>query len=208
MPSAEGFDDIRKRLWDEIVGLHDAREQYLTLFGHSSDRVEMLNTCAGWFFGLLQKVLLREIILGISRLTDPESVAGRTNLVLASLLSDPALVPRPDVATELASAISDAKSAAEPIRLHRHKYIAHLDHAVAVQPSDELLPRLTKEQVDQAIAKIEAVYNLHGTRIRDSFASFSVGTTRGAPALVEALETSERWKTFQDLQRRKEAGEF
>ena len=53
MTTPEEFDEWRKRLWDEIVGLHDAREQYLVLFGYSPERLEMLNACAAWFFGLI-----------------------------------------------------------------------------------------------------------------------------------------------------------
>jgi len=62
--------------------------------------------------------------------------------------------------------------------------------------------------VNDAITKIEAAYNLHGSRIRGSSASFSVGTTRGVSKLIEIIETSERWRLLQDLKRRKEAGEF
>jgi len=128
MPTSEEFDDSRKRLWDEIVLLHDAREQYLLLFGHSPERLEMLNACAAWFFGLVQRALLREQILGISRLTDPVKMGAKTNLVLRSLLADPALLGKGAVLAELEVAIGEAEATAKPIRAHRHKYIAHLDH--------------------------------------------------------------------------------
>lgn len=192
--TSEEFDDWRKRIWDEIVALHDAREQYLTLFAHSRERVEMLNFCARWFFGVVQKTVLREIIMGISRLTDKEMARSQENLVLRVLLRDPALETRPEIAKQLETLILAAEAAAKPFRMHRHKYIAHLDHAVAVGDPSSPLPRLTRAEIDDAISAIEAAYNFHGSRIRDSHAFFSVGTTRGADALVDCLETSHRWQ--------------
>jgi hypothetical protein len=208
MPTPEEFDSWRIRLWDEIVGLHDAREQYISLFGHSPCRIEILNACAAWFFGVIQRTLFREQILGISRLTDQERTGSKSNLVLRSLLSDPALADRPEVIAELEAAIAAAENAAEPIRTHRHKYIAHLDHAVAIGASDSLLPQLKRGQVDEAVTLIESAYNIHGSRIRDSHAFFSVETSRGAEALVAALETSERWRSFCEIKRKKESGEY
>lgn len=198
MPTLEEFESWRTRLRQEIVGLHDAREQYLILFGHSAARVEMLNACAAWFFGLVQRVLLREIILAVSRITDREESLGKSNLVLASLLADPMLADDAGLARELREAIQSAIDAAEPIRVHRHKYIAHLDHAVAIDSPEATIPPLLKADIDGAVAKIEDAYNLHGLRTRQTHAMFSVSTTRGADALVDILEGSERWTRLRD----------
>jgi hypothetical protein len=108
MLTAEEFDASRKRLWDEIVMLHDVWDQYEELFAHSSERVRMLNACAGWFFNLTQRVLLRETILGISRVTDPAKTRAFDNLALEFLLRDPALSRQPEVEGDLRAAITKA----------------------------------------------------------------------------------------------------
>src|SRR5690349_12883241 len=89
------------RLGEEIVLLHDAWTQYKYLFAASPERVDLLNACARWFFALSQMALFREILLGISRLTDPLEQGKHTNLVLASLARSPELAERPEVAKRL-----------------------------------------------------------------------------------------------------------
>ena len=193
------FDAIPKRLLDELIQLHDAWHQYQFLFGGSKERVRMLNACAAWFFGVTQRSLLRETILGISRLTDSATLGKYDNLVLSSLLSDPALNVLPDVKEELASAIQDAVEAAQPVRVHRNKYIAHLDHATAIGAPDEPLPALSRSDISAVIAKVEAAYNVHGRRVRGTDNDFALHTLRSADALVQILEHSERWKRYRAL---------
>ena len=61
------FDKVRGRIGNELVMLNDAWSQYRFLFA-SPDRVEILNACGEWHFATTQRLLLREVILGISRL--------------------------------------------------------------------------------------------------------------------------------------------
>ena len=88
--AGKAFADTRTRIWNEIVSLHDAWAQYRYLFNESNERVQLLNTCASWFFATTQRLLMREVILGISRLTDPVKFGRFDNLVLSSLLLSPA----------------------------------------------------------------------------------------------------------------------
>jgi hypothetical protein len=207
MPTAEEFDTWRKRIWDELVWLHDSWEQYKTLF-HSTERVTLLNVCARWYFGSTQRLLLREVILGISRLTDPLEIGGRTNLVIRTLLLDPALNVREDVKNELTQAIQAAVVAAQPFRKHRHKYIAHLDHAVAIGSEDEPLPGLRREEITRVVGLMEAAYNVHGSRIRDSYAMFEMNALGNVDALIAILESSTKWERWQEYERRKLDGDF
>src|SRR6266566_7380600 len=105
MNDAESFDARRKRLWDELVILHDAWAQYSFLFNESQERIELLNACARWYFGTTQRLLMREVILGVSRLTDPPKTGKHANLVLASLLDDPSIDKHRGLRGELDKAI-------------------------------------------------------------------------------------------------------
>ncbi len=198
MTSSE-FDAVTKRLFDALVHLHDAWDQYQFLYGESQERVRMLNACAGWFFALTQRLLLQDTILGISRLTDSQSMGKQENLVLSSLLSDPALQNRTEVKTDLKAAIDVAVAAAAPVRIHRHKYVAHLDHAIAVGTADEPLPGLTRARLTEVIGKLESAYNVHSQRIRDTHTFFDLGALSSGKALVAILEKSDRWKRYQEL---------
>src|SRR5689334_5852673 len=105
------FDDIRLRIGNELAILNDAWSQYTFLFA-SPSHVEILNACARWHFATTQRLLLREVILGISRLTDPPSQGKNQNLVLATIVQDPALETRPALREKLNGLVSEARSAA------------------------------------------------------------------------------------------------
>ncbi len=193
------FDAVTKRLFDALVHLHDAWDHYQFLYGESPERVRMLNACAGWFFALTQRLLLQDTILGISRLTDSTKTGGQENLVLSSLLRDPALQEKPETKADLKGAIDDAVRTAAPVRLHRHKYVAHLDHATALGAADEPLPGLSRTRITEVIGKLESAYNVHSQRVRDTHTFFDLAPLGGGNALVTILEHSDRWKRYQEL---------
>ena len=105
---AEGneFSAARKRLWNEIVAIHDVWEQYVYLFNESPERIRLLNACASWFFGTTQRVMMRETILGISRLTDAPATGPFKNLVLATLITDPEVDVHEGLADEMRAAMN------------------------------------------------------------------------------------------------------
>jgi hypothetical protein len=199
------FEAGRQRLWNELVNLHDTWDEYRLLFADSADRLEMLNACAPWFFGRTQRLLMREVILGLSRLTDNAKTSGRKNLIIDFLLEDPELDRASAAFMELKTAVSDAREAAKPFRTHRHKYIAHLDHEVAVA-SEELLPGLSRVAITAAITALEAAYNVHNGRMKDAHAIFELRPLGGAQALVRILENSDRWARMRQIRDDRQGG--
>lgn len=196
--SAAGFDAARKRLWDELVSLHDTWAEYNYLYG-DKDRVRLLNACAPAFFARHERLLLREVILGISRLTDPPKTGKFDNLVLESLVLDPAVAEHEGLREELEPAIKAAVTAAAPIRTHRNKYIAHLDHGTAIGSPSEPLPGLKGKAITAVVTAMGEVYNVHGGRVRESHAFFESSSLGGADALVRILEKSERWRLWREI---------
>jgi hypothetical protein len=194
----ESFDAARGRLLNELVLLHDAWDQYMIL-GASPQNAAVLNKCASWFFGLVQRTVLREVLLGLSRVTDPMGKGKRLNLVLDTLLHDPALESRPDVHSAITEAIATAKKTVAPMRIHRHKYIAHLDHAVALGDTSELVKGVTTEGITAAIRAVEEPYRIHSLRVRGIDPSFEVASLGDATALLKVLENSDRWRRHLEL---------
>ena len=202
MAETAGFDARRTKLWNELVMLHDAWEQYSYLFNTSQERIQLLNACARWFFGSTQRLILRDVILGVSRLTDPPRSGKRANLVLSSLLDDPAIDNYHGLREELAQRLSKLKLDAAPLRHHRDKYIAHLDEPTAIEASANPLPGIKKNLIPEIIADMGKIYNLHGTRTRDSHTIFELSALGSAESLVAILEKSEHWATWQEWNKR------
>jgi hypothetical protein len=83
-----------------VIWLHGRWSMYEQLFGTSEARIDVLNKVAPTFFSTLQSVLLDEVQLTLSRLSDPERSGRRQNVTLETLMNaiaalpDPASVPR------------------------------------------------------------------------------------------------------------------
>lgn len=182
------FEVAREQLTTQLVHLHDMWDQYTMLFSHSEDRVRMLNGCAGWFFYVTHRALLRETVLGISRLTD----SPKGNLTIAILLRDPALQGLPNVRSELEQAIQAVHTSAAKLRTHRNKVLAHLDLATATRIA-KALPTVLREEITEAIQLLVRAYNVHNHGVHDTEMFFDVLGSGDANELVRVLEESPKW---------------
>jgi hypothetical protein len=185
--------DPYKRLWDELVLLRDAWYQHEVLYRSSPEVRHLLDRSARWFFRSHERFLLREVILAIARLTDSEGVRGKRNLVLRSLLSHPTIAQNQELSRRLAGSVSAIEEEAAPLRLHRHKYIAHLDHAVATGETTSPLPPISFESVLSILQRSEALYQEFSLVAYESDVAFDLSALGHAPALLERLTKADKW---------------
>lgn len=148
---------------------------------------------------------MREVILGVSRLTDPPKRGPFSNLTIASLLDDPAIHDVPGLGDEISSACEALKQKVDPIRKSRDKFIAHLDWEAAVKPTDELIPGIPKGLIGFVIQDLGRIYNLHGARTVDQHASFKLEPAGSPKSLISILEQSSEWQDCQEYEARKSA---
>lgn len=174
-------------------------DQFVILFASGDDPPRVLNGCAPWFFGMTQRAIVREVMLGIARLTDQPTQGSRSNLVLASLLNDPALLRKPGLRRQLEKAINRVLALAAPIRKHRNKYLAHLDHATALGARSAVLPGVTAAHLSRTMQAIERAYNVHCRGVHHSSTSFEMTPVGDAKALLRVLSASDRWRTLEAL---------
>lgn len=201
-----GFNEIRKRIWDELVHLHHGWQEYNALYGNSPERVQLLNRSARSFFGRLQRMMVRDVLLTISRLTDPARSAGRDNLVLLRLLEDPKLRCQSALKTFLEQEIESIRRDATSIHKHRNRYIAHLDHPTAIGASDDPLPPLTGEAITTLIGRMGAAYHRYASALYKTDVSFELDGLCSVGLLVAALERSEMWRQHELAESRRQFG--
>jgi hypothetical protein len=199
---AGDFDDARKRLYLEIVALRDAWDHYLNLFTRDQESVEVLNACASSFFGLAQRAILREVLLGISRLTDSLQQGRHINLSLPYLLLDPEAANKSEAKNAVDEAIRKATEDAKAAKEHRHKYIAHLDANVATNKAAYVLPQLVQQQIEQSVSSIEAAYQVYSQLFRGSHVVFTTDRPKSSSRLVEILRASDRWALIREARER------
>jgi hypothetical protein len=181
-------------IWDQLVLLNNAWHTYTVLYEGLENMDALLDRSARWFFRSHHRLLVREILLAISRLTDPESTSRNRNLVLATILQDPGLDNHPEVRGRLRVEIDSLVRAAEPVRRHRHKYIAHLDHETAMGNAAPP-PPVSRQTLEEIIRRAEAIYHEYSL-VLGSDVSFELAALGNAEQLIRKLEDAERWARY------------
>jgi hypothetical protein len=148
-------------LWNECVLLHWKWEEFVTLFGSTPERVELLNRAAGAFFRIVQDTLWEDVLLHISRLTDPPSTFGKENLTLLRL---PSIVDV-KVRASVEALIQECLAKCEFARDWRRRRIAHRDLLLALEDSKAvplaIATRKAAKDAIESVAKVLTAVEVH-----------------------------------------------
>ena len=178
-------------LYREVAWLHVKWQEYRELFGTSPERIELLNRAAPAFFNFLQAVLFEDVLLHITRLTDPPQSRNKDNLTLRRLS---ALIPAPDLKLRVDKLLEQAKQKSEFARDRRNRWIAHRDLLTARNQSPQPLAKASRAAVEQALAAIRDVMNEVENHYENGRVAYeqSIEALGGVAALVARLEQSRR----------------
>jgi len=123
-----------------VMWTYGALEELTFLFS-TSENVHLLNETAPAFFVRHQGLLINDIALSLSRMTDEKQSGSRKNpqenLTLARLLDLPDAQCQ-QLRTELKKRWARISDAAKQLRTYRHKRLAHSDLAHHLSPSTKL----------------------------------------------------------------------
>jgi hypothetical protein len=128
----------------DIAALQLKWDTYLGLFG-SPAIADLLTETAPAFFQVVGESLRNDIVQSICRLGDPSRALGPDHPSLASLVGRCSDVPRVE---DLLMAF---QAACGPVRRYRHRHLGHLDPAARIQPREDLLPDVGRDQVDEIL---------------------------------------------------------
>jgi hypothetical protein len=151
--------EIHERLQQEVSNLHAKWRIFRQLYTVSQERIGILRKTTPGFFGLIQRVLLDDISLTISRLTDPLKSAGKENLSLALLVESASSTDDTHFRSRTQRALEDLQEHCAPFRAHRNRKIAHRDLPTALEYHPEPLPSVDGEKIDNALKMIAAFMN-------------------------------------------------
>lgn len=146
-------------LYDDLAELHAKWMVFSQLYATDEKRVELLNASAPHFFRLCQRAFINDILLTISRLTDPHQTFGKDNLSMERLVTLVDKVKHPDLKGEVERLLTEAKSKCRFARELRNRRLAHSDLFTRLQGPIGSLPDATKRQVEEALATLRAIMN-------------------------------------------------
>ena len=126
----------------------------------------LLQSAGGYFFIEAHRVFANDVILRLSRLTDPARSGRpnqqRENLSLYALLDD---ISDPCSKSRIKNLIEEAKAKIAPLKKHRDKRIAHFDLNVALNNQTFSLPSINNQSVDEALLAVGKVLG----QLRDEY---------------------------------------
>jgi len=133
------------QIWDELYATHP-------------DRVAVLNATAGGFFSMLSPVLADNVMMRLSRLTDPPGTGMRRNLTLRGLV--PLLRAGSSDIAAFTEKVSALDATCEAMRVQRNKRIAHLDLDTATVNGADPLPGVRVADIRKALVELQEAMNI------------------------------------------------
>lgn len=156
----EELGSVFHALSNEVSTVRERCTQFVILFGKSQSRIDLMNQAAGSFFGMVQALLIQDIVLAIARLVGPMKSVGYPQLTLERLASEnPALIHGDALRQEVAKLFEQAKAKASFALEWRHRRLAHRELELSLGRSPKLLNGVTREQVEGALSALRKVLN-------------------------------------------------
>ena len=145
---------------DWLTGLLRLKEYRVLFTDH--DAVKLLNSVSGGgFMWDVQHILWHDLLLHVTRLTDPPGTGKRKTLSVQAL---PCFCGRPDLQTEypdlrthVQAVVDHAVKATKFARPWRNRRISHADLGLAIDPEAESLTPTSLGQVQAALDAVHAV---------------------------------------------------
>jgi hypothetical protein len=189
------FRDIYDELRSEITWMHGRWLTYRELFADNPKRIELLNEAAGAFFYIIQDVLLDEIQITLSKLTDPAKTGKHQNLSLEQLQSQLNAHGDPGLSAQCRSTLDALLTKCAAFRERRHKQLAHLDLATSLKLSSQPLPAISQSMIEDALKSVRDYMNAIEGHYNDSEWGYEDFIMRdGADTLLITLRDGLRYE--------------
>lgn len=188
--------DTHRFLKIQLVTLHSRWQDYRNLFGHSQERIDLLNQCAGGFFHSIQFAMLQQIELCMVRLLDPvKQGKSNKNMTFQRLIQLTEAVYQESQVIRLREMLERAMDCSSRLRRRRNKAVAHLD-VEAIENEDQVIlewPRI--EEVDACLAALADLANAFEQMSGLPIMCYEFADTwAGSEAVVTHLTNSLRFK--------------
>lgn len=128
-------------------------EIYTQLFDSGGENVDLLNANGSYVFFLLQRLLLDDTILALSRLTDPPATGKHENASIEHLIGLVRPSLNPADANDVDVSLGNLGRHVSNARTHRDKAIAHADFQHAVGSAS--LPDVAYTELEGAMQELQ-----------------------------------------------------
>lgn len=162
------INEVYEELKTEVTWIHGRWIVYRQLFAKSEKRIDLLNECASAFFYIIQDVLLGEVQVSLSKLTDPAKSGKFKNLSLEQLQERLCAHGDKGLANQTRSILDRLHSKCKPFRDWRNKQLAHLDLTTAMKSTQNPLPGISRQMIEEALELVREFMNKIESHYMDS----------------------------------------
>lgn len=188
----DDFGGLFFELRNEILTLSYKWIEYKELYGINSSRIDILNDSAPAFFYMVERILRENVILGITRLTDPPSMNGKKNITIKAVLD---FLSEGDLKIGIKEKMDALIDSTKFCRDWRNRHIAHNDYSLKFDRQANPLQESTRKKIEEALIQIQDIFSeiylkyFGGTVRFDALSSYN-----GAIALLHTLEDGLAYK--------------
>jgi hypothetical protein len=197
------IDEIFHELKTEITWLHARWIMYRQLFANSPQRIDLLNECASTFFYTIQDVLIGEVQIAMSKLTDRARTVRHENLSLEQLQERVENHGETGLQPTLRKILDELHQKCQPFRTWRNKRLAHLDLTTVMQSVLNPLPGISRQMIEEALELVRKYMNTiqrHYEEGETAYEHFIMTATDGE-ALISMLKYGLRYEQLLEQQK-------
>ena len=176
--------DVFARLCNDLAWLNAKWRLYLDLFSER-ENTELLSRCAPGFPDH-RGALRTDMTMAICRLSDPSQTNGKQNLSLTRVAERYNDVP------DLKEIQEKFNAACQQVKTIRNKRVGHNDLNTTLNPRDNPLPGMGRNDVETIIDLAARVLNVLVRSVSDTTYCFDLHVIGGGPQLLESLRVAER----------------
>ena len=189
-------DEVFHELTTEVTWLHARWIMYRQLFAHSPKRIDLLNECASTFCYTIQDVLIGDVQIALSKLTDPARTRTNENLSLEQLQERVEKQGEPNLQAALRQILDELKQKCVPFRTWRNKRLAHLDLTTAMKSTLNPLLGVSRQMIEDALDLVRKYLNaiqIHYDKSETGYEHF-IMTASDGEALISMLKYGLRYE--------------
>lgn len=165
--------DTFRSLESEVNWLHGKWIIYCQLYGTSQERIALLNKSASTFFRIIHDVLLDEVVLALTRLTDPDKSVGKDNRSFGQLIEQLDNIGKySGLVNSLEIKLTKLNAQCAPFREWRNRRIAHSDLLTALSLHPDPLPGISRDSIKQALQIASAFMNEFATFFGENYTAY------------------------------------
>ncbi len=156
-----------------------------SLYGNH-ENVKYVNSFGGLFFGHIQGILWDDLLLNITRLTDPVNSGGSKKNLTIQLL--PSLIDNRELSEEVDKCVKTAVESSRFARDWRDRHIAHRDYNLELDKNAEPLEDANRRKIDHALTGVHSVLDLINKRLLDGPMANEVIYTHRIKGMIRNLK--------------------